>query len=88
MEGSGFLPSLIHPIKRGCMSLHPPSRIALFQCKETRRALRGNEWWFVLTDVIAALADSVNPSDYLKKLRKRDPSLQKPSKGGATCPPL
>jgi hypothetical protein len=29
----------------------------------------------VITDIIIALTDSVNPTDYLKKMRKRDSSL-------------
>jgi hypothetical protein len=68
---------------------NPDHRIALFQKKEVRRALHANEWWFVITDVIAALTDSVNPSDYLKKLRKRDPSLSEAFQGGGQLvPPL
>ena len=64
-------------------------RIAIFQKKEVRRALHANEWWFVITDVIAALTDSVNPSDYLKKLRKRDPWLLEALQGGGQLvPPL
>lgn len=68
----------------------PNSRIALFQKKEIRRTLHQGEWWFVVTDVIAALTDSVNPSDYLKKLRKRDASLSEAFKGGGDnlSPPL
>lgn len=71
------------------MSPNPGHRIALFQKKEVRRALHGNEWWFVITDVIAALTDSVNPSDYLKKLRRRDPSFSEAFQGGGQLvPPL
>ncbi|HQN94575.1 MAG TPA: Bro-N domain-containing protein [Prolixibacteraceae bacterium] len=33
------------------------------------------EWYFSVVDVIAVLTDSVNPTDYLKKLRKRDTIL-------------
>jgi DNA-damage-inducible protein D len=29
-------------------------------------------WFFSIVDIVAALTDSVNPTDYLKKLRKRD----------------
>lgn len=73
----------------GATPLNPDHRIALFQKKEVRRALHANEWWFVITDVVAALTDSVNPSDYLKKLRKRDPSLSEAFQGGGQLvPPL
>ncbi|MDP2990604.1 MAG: Bro-N domain-containing protein [Kiritimatiellota bacterium] len=68
---------------------NPATRIALFQRKEVRRTIHNNEWWFVITDVVAALTDSVNASDYLKKLRKRDPSLDEVFKGGGQfVPPL
>jgi len=33
------------------------TRIALFQKKEIRKTLHQNEWWFVLTDVVAVLTD-------------------------------
>ena len=68
---------------------NPETRIALFQRKEVRRTIHNNEWWFVITDVVAALTDSVNASDYLKKLRKRDPSLDEVFTGGGQfVPPL
>ncbi|MCX6907195.1 MAG: Bro-N domain-containing protein [Verrucomicrobia bacterium] len=67
----------------------PERRIALFQRQEIRRTIFNNEWWFVISDVVAALTDSGNPSDYLKKLRKRDSSLAEAFKGGGQLvPPL
>ncbi|MEI6091335.1 MAG: Bro-N domain-containing protein [bacterium] len=33
------------------------------------------EWYFSLVDIIEVLTDSTNPTDYLKKLRKRDDLL-------------
>ncbi len=67
----------------------PENRIALFQRKQVRRTIHNNEWWFVMTDVIFALTDSINPSDYLKKMRKRDPLLAAAFKGGdKLSPPL
>ncbi len=53
------------------------TRIALFQKKEIRKTLHQNEWWFVVTDVVSVLTDSVNPTDYLNKVRRRDPELAK-----------
>jgi methylphosphotriester-DNA--protein-cysteine methyltransferase len=55
----------------------PETRIALFQCKEIRRTIHNNEWWFVINDVIAALTDSMDPQGYLKDMRRRDPELTK-----------
>ena len=65
------------------------TKIALFQRKEIRKTLHENEWWFVITDVVAALTDSSNPSEYLKKMRARDPGLAEAFKGGGQIvPPL
>ena len=68
---------------------NPETRIALFQKKEIRKIIHNGEWWFVITDVVAALTDSPDPSDYLKKIRKRDPMLADAFKGGGQlAPPL
>lgn len=68
-------------------------RLALFQKKEIRRQLRAGEWWFVITDVIVALTDSTNPTQYLQNLRRRDEELaelfEPVEKGGVQIePPL
>lgn len=34
-----------------------------------------NQWYFSIVDIIEVLTNSVNPTDYLKKLRKRDTEL-------------
>ncbi len=65
------------------MSEQPPERrIALFQRKEIRRVIHSNEWWFVITDVVAALTDSANPKGYFTDMRRRDPQLADALKGG------
>ena len=56
---------------------NPETRIALFQRKVVRLAIHNNEWWFVITDVIAALTDSANPQGYIKDMRRRDQELAK-----------
>jgi prophage antirepressor-like protein len=56
---------------------NPETRIALFQRKEVRRTIHNNEWWFVVVDVVAALTDAADPTDYLNKIRRRDPELTK-----------
>ncbi len=53
------------------------TKIAIFRKKEIRKIIHGNEWWFVVEDVVAALTDSVNPKDYLNKMRRRDEELSK-----------
>lgn len=55
----------------------PETRVALFQKREIRRTLHDNEWWFVITDIVAVLTDSVDPQRYLKDMRRRDPELGK-----------
>ena len=68
---------------------NPEKRIALFQRGEVRRVIHNNEWWFVITDVVAALTDSVDVGEYYKKLRKRDAQLAEALKGGGQlAPPL
>lgn len=53
------------------------TKLAIFNGKGIRRTLHNNEWWFVITDVVSALTDSVNSSDYIKKMRSRDKELSK-----------
>jgi prophage antirepressor-like protein len=70
---------------------HPmETRIALFQKKEIRKTLHADEWWFVIVDVVAALTDSTNPAEYIKKMRRRDEPLSEALKrgGGQLVPPL
>lgn len=43
-------------------------------------------WYFSILDIIAVLTDSVNPTDYFKKMRKRDQSLA--SFVGTNCPQI
>ena len=68
---------------------NPEPRVALFQSREIRRTLHKDEWWFVITDIVAALTDAADPSDYWKKMRRRDPNLNLDSQGGGQIdPPL
>ena len=53
------------------------TKIAIFRKKEIRKIIYKNEWWFVITDVILALTDSVQPDGYIKDMRRRDPELAK-----------
>lgn len=42
------------------------------------------EWYFSVVDVVEVLTESTNPTDYLKKMRKRDPQLN--AYVGTNCP--
>lgn len=44
------------------------------------------EWYFSVVDVVGVLTDSANPTDYLKKMRKRDPELGEYI--GTNCPQI
>src|SRR3989339_1267573 len=59
-------------------------KLVIFQSKEIRRAWYQDEWYYSLVDVVEALSDSVNATDYLKKLRKRDEELG--NYLGTNCP--
>lgn len=60
--------------------------IKLFQSAKIRSVWNEEEqqWYFSVVDIIGALTDSVNPTDYLKKIRKRDPELG--TYIGTNCP--
>ena len=62
------------------------SNIKLFQDRKIRSVWDETEqqWYFSVVDVVAALTDSVNPTDYLKNMRKRDESLA--AYLGTNCP--
>lgn len=62
------------------------TRIAIFKGKQIRKTIHNNEWWFSVADVVEALTDSVDPRQYIKKMRKRDNALD--SYWGTICTPL
>jgi len=52
-----------------------PHHMIVFKSKNIRRVLHNNEWWFVVKDIVEALIDTSNSTDYIKKMRLRDPTL-------------
>lgn len=60
--------------------------IKLFEEKKVRTIWDDvqEKWYFSVLDVIQVLAESVNPTDYFKKMRKRDEQLA--SFVGTNCP--
>lgn len=53
------------------------TQIKIFEDRKVRTLWdkETEEWYFSVVDVVAVLTDSVNPTDYIKKMRKRDPLL-------------
>ena len=62
------------------------NEIKLYENKKIRSAWddEKEEWYFSVVDVVGVLTDSENPTDYLKKMRKRDEQLA--SYLGTNCP--
>ena len=53
------------------------NQVQLFEEKKIRSHWdeETEEWYFSVVDAVEILTDSINPTDYLKKLRKRDTLL-------------
>lgn len=62
------------------------TKLKLFNEKQIRTSWNADEeeWYFAVVDVVAVLTDSENPTDYLKKMRKRDLDLA--AYMGTNCP--
>lgn len=62
--------------------------LKLFEEKKIRTVWDDEQekWYFAVVDVVAVLTDSVNPTDYLKKMRKREPELGEFI--GTNCPQI
>lgn len=65
-----------------------PQEIQLFGDKQIRTYWDDEEekYYFCIIDIVDVLTDSKNPSDYFKKVRKRDPELDAFLRG-TNCPP-
>jgi len=57
------------------MSQH--EEIKLFEQSQVRSVWddEKEQWFFSVVDIVGVLTDSANPTDYLKKMRKREPEL-------------
>jgi prophage antirepressor-like protein len=62
------------------------NKLIVFQDKNIRRTWHEEEWFYSLVDIVAVLSESANPTDYLKKIRKRDDELK--TYLGTKCPQL
>ena len=61
-------------------------KIVVFGSKQIRRTWHEGQWFFCIADVVAALTDSADVKQYIKKMRRRDPELD--SYWGTICTPL
>ena len=52
------------------------NKLALVEEKEIRKTWQNEKWYFSIVDVIYALTDSLDPKQYLKKLKSRDIEIQ------------
>ena len=55
------------------------SNIKLFESKQIRTVWNETDqkWYFAVSDVVQVLTDTPNPTDYIKKMRKREEELSK-----------
>lgn len=55
------------------------AQIKLFESNQIRSVWSEEEqkWYFVVSDVVKVLTNTPNPTDYIKKMRKRDEELAK-----------
>ena len=69
-----------------CRVMVKQETIKVFEEKRIRTLWDDEQekWYFSVVDVVQVLTGSVNPTDYLKKMRKRDPELGKFL--GTNCP--
>jgi hypothetical protein len=51
--------------------------IVIFEDHPVRRVWveKDEKWYFAISDVVRVLTDSINPTDYIKKMRLRDAIL-------------
>ena len=62
------------------------SKIVVFQDKQIRRAWKNEQWYFSIADVVEFLTDSVDVKQYIKRMRQRDPLLNR--NWGTICTPV
>ncbi len=62
------------------------SKIVVFQDKQIRRTWMNGQWYFSIADVVEFLTDSVDVRQYIKRMRQRDPLLNR--NWGTICTPV
>lgn len=64
------------------------NKLKLFENSQIRSVWNEEqeEWFFSIMDIVAALTDSVDPKQYIKKMKSRDPELN--ANWGTICTPV
>lgn len=62
--------------------------VQLFEDRKVRTVWddESEQWYFSIIDTVAVLTDSLDPKQYIKKMRSRDPELN--TKWGTICTPV
>jgi len=47
-------------------------KLAVFEGKKIRKIWHNEEWWFSVVDIVGALTESIDSSDYWYRLKKRE----------------
>lgn len=70
------------------MIMSKKDQIQIFNDRKVRTVWDSEkeEWYFSVVDVVEVLTESANPTDYLKKMRKREPELG--AYMGTNCPQI
>ena len=62
-------------MSKDIVGIESSRNVALFQETSIRRTWHQNQWWFVVVDVVSALTDSRDPTQYINRIRLRDKDL-------------
>jgi hypothetical protein len=67
----------LYGVQQDIKTMTKKTSIQIFEEKKVRSVWNDDEekWYFSVLDVVEVLTDSANPTDYFKKMRKRDPEL-------------
>ena len=76
----------LNSILKEVMNMDKDKSIKLFEQKTIRTHWdeEQEKWFFSIQDVVEVLADTPNPKDYIKKMKRRDEELA--ANWGTICP--